>query len=391
MPSHVSIFPYSYYGNDWGIQAIAGFSAKAYMDYFDFTGDLNFLRYRAYPFVRAVGDFYQSYSIDNGKFITIPYACAQEGCTQAGSESGSLRASNNTAYDLAFYKRTFRALLEWSTILGIDANMRPTWQHLLDYAVDFVTTVTYNGITVFSQASFKDGMPSPGNNNCARYPIVYFNAMHPGEEIDLDSSPDLIKIGANTVDYVNSFNSWSPTNGMCLAWPPASRVVQSATNLLSNFQKAVGEVLMPNFLPYINNRPDAGLGCNMENSGANVAINDLLVSRHGHGETAALRFFPGGWPQDQPVSFQNILTKGAFRVSASANGLGDGKPVYYTEPITITSVVGNPCVFQNPFGNITSLIVLSPTGPVQLNPVAGFTGRYRFITNPLTVYRLVAQ
>jgi hypothetical protein len=33
LPSHWSIFPNGYYGGDWGIQAIGGFCAKAYMDY----------------------------------------------------------------------------------------------------------------------------------------------------------------------------------------------------------------------------------------------------------------------------------------------------------------------------------------------------------------------
>lgn len=33
LPSHWSIFPNSYFGGDWGIQAIGGFCAKAYMDY----------------------------------------------------------------------------------------------------------------------------------------------------------------------------------------------------------------------------------------------------------------------------------------------------------------------------------------------------------------------
>jgi hypothetical protein len=39
----------------------------------------------------------------------------------------------------------------------------------------------------------------------------------------------------------------------------------------------------------------------MENSGATVAVNDLLVSRHGHGSAAAIRVLPAGWPAQQPV------------------------------------------------------------------------------------------
>jgi hypothetical protein len=181
-----------------------GFSLKAYMDYFDLKWSSDFLRTRAYPFARAVGDFYMSYAVDIDGVFNIPFACAQEGCGQAGSESGSVFRHNNTAYDIAFYKRTFRALLEWSVMLGVDADMRPTWQTLLDNVVEYPTTTdTDGGVRIFAQASFTDGAPKQGNNECARYPIVYFNGIFPGEDIDLDSDPGLVKIAADTVTYVN--------------------------------------------------------------------------------------------------------------------------------------------------------------------------------------------
>lgn len=93
---------------------------------------------------------------------------------------------------------------------------------------------------------------------CCSYPIVYFNAMHPGEDIDLASNASLIAIARNTVELVNRYNSWSPTNGMCLAWPSASRVASNATHLLQAFQQAANSTMMNNLLPYIVNHPDSG-------------------------------------------------------------------------------------------------------------------------------------
>ena len=48
----------------------------------------------------------------------------------------------------------------------------------------------------------------------------------------------------------------------------------------------------------------------MEQAGATVAINDLLVSVHGHGENASMVLFPGGWPAGEAVSFERIRVKG---------------------------------------------------------------------------------
>jgi len=52
----------------------------------------------------------------------------------------------------------------------------------------------------------------------------------------------------------------------------------------------------------------------MEQAGATVAINDLLVSVHGHGENASMVLFPGGWPAGEAVSFERIRVKGTHYI-----------------------------------------------------------------------------
>ena len=89
------------------------------MDYVDFVGDLDFMEHRAYPFVKAVGEFYESYAtLIDGKYHVL-FSCAQEACSQAGRESGSVLKSNDPPYDLAFFKRVFRTLIDWSQQLKV--------------------------------------------------------------------------------------------------------------------------------------------------------------------------------------------------------------------------------------------------------------------------------
>lgn len=92
----------------------------------------------------------------------------QEACGQAGSESGNLRAHNNTIYDLAFARRVLRTVLEWSTILQVDLDKQAYWRTVLQNLAQYPTATDENGQTVFAQANFTDGIPSSHNPECAR-------------------------------------------------------------------------------------------------------------------------------------------------------------------------------------------------------------------------------
>ena len=158
-----------------------------------------------------------------------------------------------------------------------------------------------------------------------------------------------------------------------MAWPASARVVQSTAQLLSHFDTALNHTIMPNFIPFIDNRPTGGSGCNIENAGATVAVNDLLASVHGHGSNAALRLFAGGWPAGQQVSFQNIRVRGAFTVSAAATGHANDK-VTLSGDVKITSLAGNQLTLQWPVANAKPT-VKTPSG-VHMVAVAENTWRF---------------
>ena len=111
----------------------------------------------------------------------------------------------------------------------------------------------------------------------ARYPITFFSGIHPGDAISLGDDEKLVQAARDTVEAINGVNWWSPTNGLCMAWPPASRVSNDAAATLANFDAALNSTLQPNLWPRIENRPTGGWGCPAEQAGATLAINDLLV------------------------------------------------------------------------------------------------------------------
>ena len=208
--------------------------------------------------------------------------------------------------------------------------------------------------------------------------------MHPGEDVDLASDGATLKIARRTVDTINAINDYSPTNGLCMAWPPAARVVNSTATLLENFDTALAHTMMPNFIPFIDNRPTGGSGCNIENSGATVAVNDLLASVHGHGTNASLRLFAGGWPAGEAVSFRDVRIRGAFTVSAAATGQA-GDVAKLTGAVSVDSIAGNPLTFAWPAAAKPSV---KEAGGAAVAVAAAGEGAWRFETKPGQQYSI---
>ena len=162
MPTHFSPWKHFYFVSDWGQKNIGAFTSKAFIDYFEFTGNKTFLAEVLYPYLRLNGEFYASYMTKSadGKF-NVMHSCAMEACgAQGSSTSKNISVSNNPPFDLAFVIRTFRKLVEYSEILQIDIDMRPIWQDILLNIASYPLTKDEQGLTVFAQATLNPGPTS---------------------------------------------------------------------------------------------------------------------------------------------------------------------------------------------------------------------------------------
>ena len=167
------------------------------------------------------------------------------------------------------------------------------------------------------------------------YPIANFAAMWPTDEIGTVQSANdtaLLGIAKATVYALADATGWANTNGFCLSWPPAVRVsgVDDAALLVGNFRGALDKVMGRNGNIHLG-------GGMLENSGATVAINDLLLQSH----AGRLRFFPV-WDATAlgPAAFTTLRAYGAFLVSGSIDKAGK------MGPVTILSEMGGLCVFE---------------------------------------------
>lgn len=161
LPTHFSPWRHFYFVSDWGQKNVGSFTTKAFMDYYDFTQNTTFLKKTLYPLAKLNGEFYASYMKRIGDKYNVMNSCAMEGCgAQGPMTSSNILVSNNPPFDIAFVKRTFRGLLEYSNTLGVDSESRSHWEDILTNVADYPLTKDENGDVVFAQATLNDSPTS---------------------------------------------------------------------------------------------------------------------------------------------------------------------------------------------------------------------------------------
>jgi hypothetical protein len=117
--------------------AAAGWAARLFYDYWQYTGDDQFLAREALPFMEEVADFYEDFLVEDGagRFMFIPSVSPENNPGNSASQ-----ATVNATMDIAVAKDSLRALITASTALGVNGDRISSWEALLarlpEYVVD---------------------------------------------------------------------------------------------------------------------------------------------------------------------------------------------------------------------------------------------------------------
>lgn len=302
------------------------FAAMPAIWYYEYTGDKDYLRTTLYPLLKSLDAFWRDYLIWDPatKRYVITHSSAHEG----GDDI-------NPNLDLGFIRQIDRTLIETSKVLGVDEDLRPKWQDVLDKLSAYPTGIV-NGKRVFyiaEDVDYHSGRPGrkfePGGQ-----PINMEGTVFPGENLSIGGDADLLAIAKNSIEEMNS---WGVTpggnlhNGFCKEFPVAARVGWPAGDLVKRFKAAI------QFQWRGTNLTVAQGGGGIETSGSIEALDSMLMQS----EAGVVRLFPN-WPADMPASFKRLRAKGAFVVSSAWK---DGK----VDNIDVTSERGNPLVVSNPW------------------------------------------
>lgn len=107
----------------------AAWYSMFYYDYYLYTGDIDFLRDRALPFMEQSTLFYEDFLTEdsNGKYIFNPSYSPENKPLKGNSQ-----ACINATMDIMAAKALLRAIIEVSHTLNVNASKIPIWQAMLD-------------------------------------------------------------------------------------------------------------------------------------------------------------------------------------------------------------------------------------------------------------------
>lgn len=342
----------------------ATFSVLPLMDYYEYTGDKEFLRAKLYPALKALDAFWRDFAVRDatGTRWMFEHTSAHEG----GDDE-------NPNLDLGFARRVERELIETSKVLGVDAGMRPQWKQFMDELAPYPTG-TVNGKTVYLIASrvrntINDrGLFEPGDQ-----PINLEGLVFPGENLAIGGDAKELQIARNSMEEMNSWGvsrGGNSNNGFCKIFPVAARIGWPADDLVNKFKAAILYQWRPSNLTVFQG------GGGIETSGSVEALDSMLLQHEG----GVLRVFPD-WPSNMNASFTRLRAKGAFLVSSEQ----DGGTVRFVE---ITSERGGLLVIQSPWGS-GAVRMRGGSHNSTLTPDA--SGRIRLVTAAGREYRLTTS
>jgi len=290
----------------------AAFSSVIFIWNYEYTGDKAFLRMKAYPFIRKIGNFYEAYlrtDTVNGEKKYVLWTGAHEGTW-----------NKNASLDLGFVRMIFSFLLNASTDLNTDKQERTKWQDILTHLSGF-PTAKIDGKTMFTLDD--KGWVWPEVN------ISVLEFIYPAGALSYFSSKDSLAYAHNTINYYTrpGYPGYFNINNFIKIFPIAIQSQYDPEVLIPNFRKVIDAQLQTNLT--IN---DGVHG--IEKAGAIDAVNMMLLQS----ANDLLVLFPY-WKK--PAAFTNLRAKGAFLVTAEQNGT--------IKNISITSERGNICNLLNPF------------------------------------------
>ena len=295
------------------------------------TGDRDYARKIAYPFVRSVVSFWEDYLVldqsgatdDPGRYVVMN-DCINEVSffmqLPLGSKEQKRALDVNPPYTLGLVRMITTAAIDMSTDLGVDAKLQAKWRDMIARLSRFPVTVR-NGLPVFDVKEI--GSTSLESTNMCSIQHIY-----PANAISLSSDPALVQTAVNTITFKNL---WENTNSFSTIFAAAARVGYDPQVILDNMLQVSKKRMWPNFAFKFG-------GGGIENeAGVPGGLNEMMLQSH----EGILRIFPC-WPKGRPASFSNIRAYGAFLVNARTDGAS-------VIDVSILSDRGAPCIVMNPW------------------------------------------
>ena len=161
----------------------AAWACQFYYDYYQYTGDQEFLSERAYPLMKEASEFYEDFLIKtevNDKLAFVPsYSPENFPATENVSP-----VSINATMDISTAKQLLRNLVNAATILNRDTAMIKKWNAIISDLPEY---------EVGSDGSFREWLwPGLGENHAHRH-ASHLYALYDERPAEIMDNPELVK------------------------------------------------------------------------------------------------------------------------------------------------------------------------------------------------------
>lgn len=306
-----------------GQKSNASYAAVVMVMRWNSTRDTAFAEKHIYPYLKAVGEFWEDYLVfENGRYVIyddaiheVPYYLDN---FRPFTYRKHIHAKNNLL-SLGLVRMVFSTLLDISKAIDADADKREKWQHILDYISSYPTFhKKFKKVFRYTEK----GMPWHNSN------FLCLQHVYPVSQVDLNNDAQILKTAKNTF----SINSrWFDDNATNSIFPCAVRLGLDPHSILEKLKQNYEKFQQPNLLML------HGGGC-LENCSLTAStLNEMALQSY----DGVIRIFPN-WDKNISCHFKNLRADGAFLVSAK---LENGE----VKDIEIFSEIGGKAILKNPY------------------------------------------